>query len=64
MEVDCKTSLPRKFTFAVPDKIRVMHQRFGSQLLDDKNALEHAISIGRDRAWLTLNEEQYQRLLS
>jgi len=39
-----------------------MHQQFGSQLLDDRNALEHAISIGRGGAWLTLNEEQYQKL--
>jgi len=61
-EADCQTSLPRKLTFATPDKIRIMQQRFGSQLLDDKNALEHGISIGRGGAWLTLTEEQYQRL--
>lgn len=63
LEADCQTSLPRKLTFNAPDKIRVMHQRFGSQLLDDKNALEHGISIGRGGAWLTLNDEQYQKLI-
>jgi hypothetical protein len=62
LEANCQTSLPRKHTFAAPDKIRTMHQQFGSQLLDDRNALEHAISIGRGGAWLTLNEEQYQKL--
>jgi hypothetical protein len=39
-----------------------MHQRFGSQLLDDKKAFEHGISIGRGGAWLTLDDEQYQKL--
>jgi hypothetical protein len=41
LEADCQIALPRRLTFAVPDKIRIIHQRFGSQLLDDKNALEH-----------------------
>lgn len=63
LESDCQTSLPRKLTFATPDKIRTMQQRFGaSQLLEDKLALEHGIEIGRRGAWLTLNGEQYQRL--
>ena len=44
-EADCQTSLPKKLTFATPDKIRIMQQRFSSQLLDDKNALEHGISM-------------------
>lgn len=59
LEADCQTSLPVKLTFASADKIRIMHQRFGSQLQEDKHALEHCISIGRGGAWLTLNEEQY-----
>jgi hypothetical protein len=62
LEADCQTSLPVKLTFATADKIRIMYQRFGSQLQDDKHALEHGISIGRGGPWLTLNEEQYQRL--
>jgi hypothetical protein len=61
-EADCKTSIPKKLTFAGPDKIRIMHERFGSQLLEDKLAFDHGISIGRGGAWLTLNEEQYEKL--
>lgn len=33
VEADCQTSLPVKLPFAGTDKIRIMHQRFGSQLL-------------------------------
>jgi len=62
LKADCQTPLPRKLTFASPAKIRTMHERFGSQLLDDKNAQEHGISIGRGGTWLTLNDEQYQQL--
>jgi hypothetical protein len=62
LEADCTTVLARKLTFADPDKIRIMHQRFGSQLLDDKNALTHGINIGRGGVWLTLDDEQYQKL--
>jgi len=39
-----------------------MHLRLGSQLLDGKNALDHGLSIGRGGVWLTLDEEQYQKL--
>jgi hypothetical protein len=35
LEPDCQTSLPVKLTFASADKIRTMHQRFGSPLLED-----------------------------
>jgi len=63
LEADCQTALPRKLIFASPDKIRTMHQRFGaSQLQEDKLALDHGISIGRGGTWLTLNDEQYQKL--
>ena len=62
LEEDCRTCLPVKLTFANPEKIRVMHQRFGSPLLEDRHALEHGLSIGRGGVWLTLNEEQYGKL--
>ena len=63
LEADCQTPLPRKLTFASPEKIRIMHQRFGaSQLLEDKLALDHGIEIGRGGIWLSLNDEQYRRL--
>ena len=64
LEADCQTSLPRKLTFASAEKIRIMHRRFGSQLLDHKNALEHGISIGRGGTWLNLSEEHYRKLKS
>jgi hypothetical protein len=62
LEEDCRTSLPVKLTFAAPDKIRIMQQRFGNALLEDRHALEHGLSIGRGGAWLTLNEDQYRKL--
>ena len=62
LEEDCRTSLPVKLTFATPDKIRVMQQRFGNPLLENRHALEHGLSIGRGGVWLTLNEEQYSKL--
>lgn len=64
LESDCRTSLPCKLTFVAPDKIRTMHQRFGSPLLEDRQALEHGISIGRGGVWLSLNDEQYRKLLN
>jgi hypothetical protein len=39
-----------------------MHQRFGSPLLEDRQALEHGLTIGRGGVWLTLTEEQYGKL--
>lgn len=62
LEPDCQTSLPVKLTFQSAEKIRIMHQRFGSPILEDREALEYALTNGRGSAWLTLNEEQYQRL--
>ena len=63
LEADCQTALPRKLRFASAEKIRTMHERFGSsQMSEDKNALEHGISIGRGGVWLSLSEEQYQKL--
>jgi hypothetical protein len=62
LEPDCRTALPLKLTFATEAKIRTLHQRFGSQLLEDRQAMEHGLSIGRGSAWLTLNGEQYAKL--
>jgi hypothetical protein len=36
-----------KLTFATQEKIRTLYQRFGAQLLEDRQALEHGLSIGR-----------------
>jgi hypothetical protein len=54
--------LPLKLTFAKEDKIRTMHDRCGSQLLEDKQALEHGLDAGRGSCWLNLTEEQYHAL--
>jgi hypothetical protein len=62
LESDCQTALPLKLTFATEAKIRTMHQRFGSPLLEDQQAFERGLSIGRGGVWLTLNEQQYERL--
>src|SRR3954447_2517805 len=62
LEPDCQTALPLKLTFATAAKVRTMYQRFGSALLEDQQALEHGLSIGRGGVWLTLNREQYERL--
>jgi len=62
LEPDCKTALPVKLTFAAEEKIRDLHHRFGSPLLEDRQSLEHGLSIGRGSAWLKLNQEQYCRL--
>jgi hypothetical protein len=64
LEKDCQTVLPLKLTFANEDKIRAMHDRCGSQLLEDKQALEHGLNTGRGSCWLSLTEQQYQALNS
>ena len=56
--------LPLKLTFAKEDKIRTMHDRCGSQLLEDGQALEHGLNTGRGSCWLSFTEEQYQALNS
>jgi hypothetical protein len=63
LEADLKTSLPRRFTFASPDKIRELARRgeaWGN--LESKQALEHAIEMGRGGIYLRLTPEQYARL--
>ncbi len=63
LEADLKTPLPKKVTFAHPDKIRELARR-GEALgtLEAKQALESAIETGRGGVYLRLNAEQYGRL--
>jgi hypothetical protein len=63
LEADLKTSLPRKLNFASDEKLFELAQR-GRALKDlaDKQALEHAISIGRGAVNLNLTAEQYEEL--
>jgi hypothetical protein len=63
LEADRKTSLPRKLTFATPDKLLEIFERWGeSRLLEDRSALEYAIQKGRGSMWLVLGAEQYAKL--
>jgi hypothetical protein len=63
LEADCRTSLPRKFTFKSEDKIREMFKRASAlRQLEDEQAMEHGIATGRGGFWLELNEEQYATL--
>ena len=63
LEEDCRTSLPLKLTFANPDKILEMYERWGAnRLLEDRAAVEHGIEIGRGAIWLRLTAEQYAKL--
>ncbi|MGA2167810.1 MAG: hypothetical protein ABSG62_06320 [Terracidiphilus sp.] len=62
LEKDCRTVLPLKLTFAKEDKIRAMHDRCGSQLQEDRQALEHGLNRRRGSCWLSLTAEQYQAL--
>jgi hypothetical protein len=62
LEADCQTALPLKLTFQSEAKIRTMQQQFGSPSLEDRQAPEHGLSIGRGGVWLNLNGQQYDRL--
>jgi len=63
LEQDLKTPLPRKLTFATPEKLIEMFERWGeSRLLEDRSALEYGIKNGRGSIWLILSAEQYAKL--
>jgi hypothetical protein len=61
--VDLKTPLPRQFTFQDADTLREL-ARLGEALgtLEQKQALEQAIEMGRGGLYLRLTPEQYARL--
>jgi hypothetical protein len=63
LEADLKTPLPRKFTFADPEKIRELARKgeaWGDS--ESRQMLEHAIENGRGGIYLRLTPEQYRRL--
>jgi hypothetical protein len=63
LEADLKTPLPRKLTFASPDKIVELVKRGGGfKDLADRQAFDHGIAIGRGGAYLNLTDEQYAAL--
>jgi hypothetical protein len=64
LEEDLKTPLPLKLTLDDPEKIQELAKRGGaSMILEDKQAIDHGIEIGRGSVWLNLTQEQYQKLL-
>lgn len=56
--------LPKKLTFAHPDKILEMQSRWGEVRTEEARLrLEHDISLGRPGGiWLVLSAEEYTRL--
>lgn len=63
LEEDLKTPLPRRCSFRDPEKIRAIVEKVGSFAnLQDRQALDYGLAIGRGGVWLQLNAEQYMRL--
>jgi hypothetical protein len=63
LEEDLKTPLPRRFRFRDAEKIRAIVDKVGNFAnLQDRQALDYGLTIGRGGVWLQLNEEQYMRL--
>jgi hypothetical protein len=63
LEPDPKTPLPRKFTFAHPEKIRELARRgeaWGDS--ESRQILEHAIETGRGGVYLRLTPDKYRML--
>jgi hypothetical protein len=63
LEEDLKTPLPRKLHFSNPENIRKIVDKVGNFAnLQDRQALDYGLEIGRGGAWLRLTDEQYVRL--
>lgn len=63
LEEDLKTPLGRRLHFQNPDKIRTIVEKVGNFAnLQDRQALDYGLEIGRGGVWLQLTEEQYKRL--
>ena len=63
LEQDLKTPLPRRLYFNDPEKIRRIVEKVGNFAdLQDRQALDYGLQMGRGGVWLQLTEEQYRRL--
>jgi hypothetical protein len=63
LEADLKTPLPRRLTFATPDKVlRLVERAGGLKDLAARQAIEHGIRMGRGGVYLMLTPEQYAKL--
>jgi len=63
LEQDLKTSAGNPLTLAAPDKVIELSRRGGDPMkLEDVQAIEYAIQMGRGSVWLYLTEDQYRKL--
>ncbi len=63
LEADAKTCLPCKVQFEDEEKLIELAKRGGGlPNLEADQMLRHGIEIGRGGVWLSLTEEQYQKL--
>jgi len=63
LEEDLQTPLPRKLRFTSSDKVVELVRRGGGlSNLESRQALDHAIEIGRGGVFLNLTEEQCAKL--
>ena len=63
LEEDLKTPLPHRLRFQDPSKIRAIVEKVGNFAnLQDRQALDYGLEIGRGGVWLQLTDEQYRRL--
>lgn len=63
LEEDLKTPLPRKVVLPDSAKLVELAQRGGYVLnLENHQALENAIAMGRGSLWLELTPDQYAKL--
>ena len=63
LEEDLKTPLHRKVRLDDPAKVIEMAEKGGAAMrLEDRQALDYGISLGRGSVWLNLTPEQYQKL--
>jgi hypothetical protein len=65
LETDLRTSLPRTLTFASETKVIELIERGGGMVdSESRNAVSHAIEMGRSGVYLNLTDEQYRKLAS
>jgi hypothetical protein len=63
LEDDLKTPIPRKVVLPDSAKLLELVERGGYVLnLENRQALEHAITNGRGSVWLELTADQYAKL--
>jgi hypothetical protein len=64
LEEDCKTNLKLKLSFATPDKIFEIQERWGEiRTHEARQQIERDIAMGRPGGvWLILSAEEYAKL--